>query len=146
MVRITVASKQIPQRNAQMTEQPPGPPPGNYPPPPPPQGGGVPPPPGYGVPPDNNLVWAILVTLFCCLPFGIVSIIKSTQVSSLWAQGQHAAAQQSAADAKKWAMWGAIAGVVGIVGYLIFWLIFGVLLAEHVDSNIPTSFTPSYPT
>ena len=24
----------------------------------------------------NHLVWAILSTLFCCLPFGIVSIVK----------------------------------------------------------------------
>ncbi|WP_010343070.1 CD225/dispanin family protein, partial [Xanthomonas sacchari] len=24
---------------------------------------------------SNNLVWAILTTLFCCLPLGIVSIV-----------------------------------------------------------------------
>lgn len=128
-----------------MTEQPPGsyPPP---PPPPPPQGGGVPPPPGYGTPPDNNLVWGILVTVFCCLPFGIVSIVKATQVSSLWAQGQHAAAQKAADDARKWAIWGAIATVVLYVVIGIFYLIFGVLLVDSVESNIPTTFTPSYPT
>jgi Interferon-induced transmembrane protein len=129
-----------------MTEQPPGPPPGSYPPPPPPQGGGGPPPPGYGAPPDNNMVWGILVTLFCCLPFGIVSIVKATQVSGLWAQGQPAEAQKAADDARKWAMWGAIAGVVVYVGSFLIWLIFGVLLVESVDSNIPTSFTPAYPT
>ena len=103
-----------------MTEQPPGPPSGGYPPqppggypPPPPQGGGYPPPPGYGTQqPSNNLVWAILVTVFCCLPLGVVSIVKSTQVSGLWAQGQYAQAQAAADDAKKWAIWGAIAGVV----------------------------------
>ena len=103
-----------------MTEQPPGPPSGGYPPPPPggyppppPQGGGYPPPPGYGTQqPSTNLVWAILVTVFCCLPLGIVSIVKSTQVSGLWAQGQYAQAQAAADDAKKWAVWGAIAGVV----------------------------------
>ncbi len=37
-----------------------------------------------GPPPDNNLVWAILVTVFCCLPLGIVSIVKSSQVNTLW--------------------------------------------------------------
>ena len=74
-----------------MTEYPP-PPPGNYPPPPP---GNYPPPPppgqgGYGAPaaqPSNNLVWGILVTVLCCLPLGIVSIVKATQVSGLWGQG-----------------------------------------------------------
>ena len=86
-----------------MTEQPPAaPPPGNYPPP-------------GGVQPNNYLVWAILTTLFCCLPLGIVSIVKSTQVSGLWAQGQYAEAQKASDDAKKWAMWSAIIGAVVIV-------------------------------
>ena len=109
-----------------MTDIPP-PPPGNYPPPPPP---GAFPPPGGPVPggaqPDNNLVWAILSTVLCCLPLGIVSIIKSTQVSGLWASGRYAEAQQSADDAKKFAIWGAIAGAVVAVLYIIFVFIVGV--------------------
>ena len=76
----------------------PPPPPGGYPPPPPPQGGAYPPPGGHGIPPDNNLVWGILVTLFCCLPLGIVSIVKASQVSGLWAQGRPAEAQAAADD------------------------------------------------
>ena len=108
-----------------MTAQPPGspppppppPPPGGYPPPPPPSGGAYPPP--GGAQPNNNLVWAILVTVFCCLPLGIVSIVKATQVSGLWAQGQYAEAQKAADDAKKWAMWGAIIGAIAIVIYVI---------------------------
>ena len=108
-----------------MTDQPP-PPPGNYPPPPPPSGGTPPPPPGGAAgPPNNNLVWGILVTVLCCLPFGIVSIVKSTQVSGLWAQGRAAEAQQAADDAKKWAIWGAIAGVIVIIIAVIFNLIVG---------------------
>jgi hypothetical protein len=78
-----------------------------------------------GPPPDNNLVWAILSTVLCCLPLGIVAIIKSTQVSTLWAQGQFAEAQKSAEDAKKFAMWGAIAGVVVILAYVIFFVVLG---------------------
>src|ERR1700760_3567728 len=61
-------------------------------------------PPGYPPParePDNYLVWGILVTVMCCLPFGIVSIINSNKVSSLWAQGQYAEAQAAADSAKK---------------------------------------------
>ncbi|ULE33743.1 CD225/dispanin family protein [Mycobacterium sp. IDR2000157661] len=86
-----------------------------------------PPPPGYGgygawqggapgQQPDTNLVWGILVTVLCCLPFGIVSIINAAKVSGLWAQGQYAQAQKASDDAKKWAIYGAIAGVVvGII-------------------------------
>lgn len=97
------------------------PPPGNVPPPPP---GGYQP---AGGPPNNNLVWGILVLIFCCLPFGIVSIVKATQVSGLWAQGQYAAAQAAADDAKKWALWGAIAGIVVFV-------IYGILTASGAIS------------
>lgn len=108
-----------------MTEYPP-PPPGNYPPQPPP--GAFPPPGGPGpggAQPENNLVWAILCTVLCCLPLGIVSIIKSTQVSGLWASGRYAEAQQAADDAKKFAVWGAIAGAVVAVLYIIFYVIVG---------------------
>lgn len=88
-----------------------------------------PPPPGYppqqppaGQQPDNYLVWSILVTLFCCLPLGIVAIVKSTQVSGLWAQGRYAEAQAAADSAKKFVMWSVIAGVIVIV-------IYGILMA-----------------
>jgi hypothetical protein len=72
--------------------------------------------------PSNHLVFAILTTLFCCLPLGIVSIVKASQVSGLWAQGRFAEAQQSADSAKKWAMWSLIAGIVVFV-------IYGILIA-----------------
>ncbi|WP_414940493.1 CD225/dispanin family protein [Amycolatopsis sp. cmx-11-51] len=74
-----------------------------------------------GPPPNNNLVWGILTTILCCLPFGIVSIIKATQVNTLWAQGQPAAAKEAADAAKKWAIIAAIVGVV--VGILYFVLV-----------------------
>ncbi len=51
--------------------------------------------------PDNYLVWAILSTLLCCLPFGIVAIVKSSKVDSLWYAGNHAEAIQASNDAKK---------------------------------------------
>ena len=113
------------------TGSPPPPPPpygsdgGGYaapPPPPPPIGGGA-----AGGPPDNKLVWSILVTLFCCLPLGIVAIIKSAEVNSKWTAGDVAGAQQSAADAGKWIKWSVIAGVVGALLYLVFFVFIGVL-------------------
>jgi hypothetical protein len=105
----------------------PPPPPGGDSPPPPPPGGGYPPPPpppppgyggqpAYGTPPPNYLVWAILSTIFCCLPLGIASIVFAAQVNSKWAAGDVAGAQESSNKAKQWAIWSAVAGVVvGII-------------------------------
>jgi cytochrome b561 len=83
--------------------------------PPPPPPPGYPPQPPAGQAPNNYLVWSILVTIFCCLPFGIVAIVKSSQVSGLWAQGRYAEAQASADSAKKWVTWSVIVGLVVIV-------------------------------
>lgn len=70
-------------------------------------------------PPDNNLVWAILCTVLCCLPLGIVAIIKSTKVNELWNQGDKDGAQKAADDAKKFSIWGAGIAVIFIVLYFI---------------------------
>ena len=83
-----------------------------------------------GTPPDNNLVWAILSTVLCCLPLGIVSIIKSTNVNTLWAQGQYDEARKAADDAKKFAMWSAgVAVAVWIIGAILYFAFFAMILA-----------------
>ena len=76
-----------------------------------------------GTPPDNNLVWAIICTVLCCLPLGIVAIIKSTKVKELWLQGDHAGAQKAADDAKKYSIWGMVAGGVGLLIYIILMVV-----------------------
>ena len=75
--------------------------------------------------PENYLVWAILVTILCCLPFGVASIIYSTKVSSLYAQGDYNGAVDASQKAKKFAMIGGIGGLVFIVVYVIFMVIAG---------------------
>ena len=76
--------------------------------------------------PDNYLVWAILTTVLCCLPLGIVAIVKASKVDSLWAQGLQDEAIQAAKDAKKWAVIGAASGAIFIVLYILFWVVIGV--------------------
>ncbi|HSS24825.1 MAG TPA: CD225/dispanin family protein [Mycobacterium sp.] len=90
--------------------------------------------------PDNYLVWAILCTVLCCLPLGIVSIVYSTRVSGLWSQGRYAEAQAAADNAKKWAIIGAI---VGAVIYLIAIVLWFVLFAVAV-SNLPSTTTTTF--
>ena len=80
-------------------------------------------PPGYGRPmgpkPSNYLVQAILTTLFCCLPFGIVSIVYAAQVDSKYNAGDYAGALASSKNAKTWAWVSFGIGLVVILGYLL---------------------------
>ena len=72
----------------------------------------------YGTKPGNNLVAAILVTIFCCLPFGIPAIIYAAQVDSKFNAGDQAGAEESAAKSKKW-MWISLAvGLILTMAYL----------------------------
>ena len=93
--------------------------------------------PNYADKPETYLVWAILTTLFCCLPFGIVSIINAAKVDSAWAQGQYLEAAQRSASAKKWAIWAAVAGGVVAALYFIAVVVIGVGIAgSTAESSI----------
>jgi hypothetical protein len=73
-----------------------------------------------GPPPPNYLVWAILATIFCCLPLGIPAIVFAAQVNSKWQVGDYAGAQESSRKARQFALWSTIIGVVFAVIYLVF--------------------------
>lgn len=77
--------------------------------------------------PKNYLVESILVTIFCCLPLGIVGIIHASKVNTAFEQGNHDEANKASADAKKWAKFGLIGGIVGIILYMIFLFAMGGL-------------------
>lgn len=107
---------------------------------------GQPPPAGWPAPqprwqePENYLVWAILVTVLCCLPFGIVSIVYSNKVSGLWAQGRYAEAQEASNNAKKWAIIGAVVGAAAaVIGVVLWFAMFAAIV-----SSIPSTTTTTY--
>lgn len=52
--------------------------------------------------PKNWLVESILVTLFCCLPFGIVGIVNAANVNSRFDAGDFAGADKASQEAGKW--------------------------------------------
>lgn len=60
----------------------------------------------------NYLVESILVTLCCCLPFGIVGIIYASQVNSKLSVGDYDGAVAAAANARKWVTIGFWIGLV----------------------------------
>ena len=75
---------------------------------------------GYRAPININshLVLAILVTLFCCVPFGIVSIVYAAQVNSKLQAGDY----QGAMDySKKASWWGWLGFGTGLL-WIIIWI------------------------
>jgi len=76
-------------------------------------------PPGATVP--NYLVFAILTTVFCCLPAGIPAIVFAAQVNGKLQAGDLAGAQQASKNAKLWCLisLGVGLGVVVIWGLLV---------------------------
>ena len=70
--------------------------------------------------PDNNLAWSLVTLLACCMPLGIVSLVYSMKVDTLYYQGQYKEAQKSADLAKKWAIGGIIAALIFWSLYLLF--------------------------
>ncbi len=74
--------------------------------------------------PENYLIWAILSTLFCCLPLGIVAVIKANQVDSLWLGQRYDEALVASNEAKKWTIISAISGLaVQFISYLILFIV-----------------------
>ena len=75
--------------------------------------------------PKNWLVESILVTIFCCLPFGIAGIVFASQVNSKYQAGDYAGAVLASKDAAKWTKIGFFIGLAGIAIYIIFILFLG---------------------
>lgn len=80
------------------------------------------------VPPKSWLVESILVTLFCCLPFGIAGIVNASRVESRFYAGDVEAANRASANAKKWTLWALGLGIASAV-------ISGILFAFGVVST-----------
>ena len=68
------------------------------------------------------MVWAILTTIFCCLPTGIYAIILASKVDSLYYAGRYDEAEEAANGAKKWSFIGGIIAIIGWLLYVIFLL------------------------
>ena len=81
--------------------------------------------------PPTYLALSIIVTVLCCLPFGIVGIIKSSSVSKEYAVGNYAAAQEASKQAKTWSIVGLCCGLFWVIIYIIL-LACGVM-AELAD-------------
>ena len=69
----------------------------------------------------NYLIQAILVTIFCCLPAGIVSIVYAAQVNGKIASGDIRGAESASQNAKTWAWVSFGVGLaVGVIYFFLF--------------------------
>jgi len=60
----------------------------------------------------DYLVASILVTIFCCLPFGIAAIFASSKARSLKAIGQYQAALEHSNKAKTYVIISVVGGLI----------------------------------
>jgi hypothetical protein len=82
----------------------------------------------------NYLVHAILVTIFCCLPFGIVGIVYAAQVNSKLAGGDYQGALDSSGKAKTWTLVGFLCGLVATLLYVSM-MILGIMAGGGQGMN-----------
>jgi len=94
------------------------------------------PPPSSGAPASvpNYLIPAI-ISLFCCLPLGIVGVIFAAQVNGKVAAGDTAGALDAAKKAKMFSFIAIGLGLLGIVCYVLFVVIMGVGMGLAGSSN-----------
>lgn len=82
-------------------------------------------------PPKTWLVESILVTLFCCLPFGIAGIVHASKVESAFYAGDVDGAMRASQEAAKWTKIGFWIGAAVVILYVIFIAIVGVTGAAN---------------
>jgi hypothetical protein len=83
----------------------------------------------------NYLVLAI-VSLFCCLPLGVVAVIFAAQVNGKVAAGDTAGALDASKKAKMFSFISIGLGLAGIICYVLFVVIMGVGMGLAGSSNL----------
>ena len=95
----------------------------------------------YGQPqkPINGttyLIFAIISTLLCCLPLGIVAIVYACKINSLQRNGDYAGAQNAAKKAKIFTIIGTVAALVVSIFYIIFAIVIGIGSSDFDDDPV----------
>lgn len=75
--------------------------------------------------PNNYLVWAILVTICCCIVTGVVAIVYASKVSPAYYRGDYLGAQQASEKASMWVIISFVLGLIVQPFYTLFTLMSG---------------------
>lgn len=92
--------------------------------------------------PANWLWQSIVVTLLCCLPFGIVGIIYAAKVDSLYNSGRYEESVKASKNAKKWTL-------VALAAFLIYCIVLIIMfttgnMPDYMESLIENSSSYNY--
>ncbi len=108
-------------------------------PPPPAATPGIPVPPAPGIPatpcPGNNLAIAIISTVLCCLPTGIVAIVYASKVNGLHYSGKTTEAADAAKSAMIWSIVSIVLGLLVNIAATIFYFVIAAAFMEDLEQN-----------
>lgn len=85
--------------------------------------------------PPTYLTRSILSTIFGCIPFGIVAIVKASDVEMLWKSGKYEEAKAASRAARRWSLISFLVGA-GILMFLVFYIIFIVSFFSALSVSI----------
>lgn len=84
----------------------------------------------------THLVGSILVTLFCCMPLGVIAIINASRVSGLIAANRLNEAYETSQKAATWMWWGFGLGIVAQLIGIAIHIIIGIAEAMAETGNL----------
>ena len=90
--------------------------------------------------PGSNMALAIISTILCFLPTGIVAIVYASKVKALYFSGKTA---EAAGAAKSAMIWSVVSIVLGILLNLAFFMISYFVVVEKIQQQ--QELTPDYP-
>ena len=76
--------------------------------------------------PDSNMIWAILSTLFCCLPLGILALINTNRVDERYSRGDYEGAEEAAKKSKNFVKWSIISAAIAWIVAIIIMVVAGL--------------------
>ena len=82
------------------------------------------------------IIFSILVTLCCCLPLGIVSIVYASKINSLQNAGDYEGAKAAAKKAKIFMIVGAVGGLIASVGLFATGYISDTTTVQKVENML----------
>jgi hypothetical protein len=95
----------------------------------------TPPPAAGGTASVPNYLVPAIISIFCCWPLAIAAIIFATQVNGKVAAGDMAGAEDASKKAKLFSF---IAIGIGLLGYVVIGLIYGVAIIAAISGSSGT--------